>query len=106
MGSIYENFDMELKYKYGGSRAKMGKALEEEERKREEERREKLLEPLERRCSELSVEVVSLMEQNRALEKAGDRMADRIQKWLDGELPGAYILLATYDWKKAKEESK
>ena len=59
-----------------------------------------------KKCSELAIEVVVLMEENGALKKAGNTLSNRITDVLDGIVDESALRDAVSNWEKAKEESK
>lgn len=61
---------------------------------------------LERRCSELSIEVVSAWEQNRALKQAGDEMEHCLSLIIKSYAENIITRDAIKAWQKAKGEAE
>jgi regulator of replication initiation timing len=61
---------------------------------------------LERRLSEMAIEVVALTEENRAIKQAGTRLSNRIIDVLDNIIDESALLDALEKWDIAKEEKQ
>lgn len=59
-----------------------------------------------KKCSELAIEVVVLMEENGALKKAGNTLLNRITDVLDGIVDELALRDAVSNWQEAKGEAE
>lgn len=57
-----------------------------------------------KKCSELAIEVVALLEENGALKKAGNTLSNRITDVLDGIVDESALEEAVRKWEKARGE--
>ena len=106
MGSIYETFDDDLKYKYGGDRQKMWQVLKEEEATREEQKKEAIRKPVKDQLIKIQNINSELMNKIKQLEQAGNRIVKLVSE-VYAMIGGPCILQdAVKEWEKAKEEAE
>lgn len=87
---MYEMFDDELKYKYGGNRQKMQESVEREIEAIEEKNREKIYKPIKDKLTDIENLNARILQKVEVLEKENVELAKQnnelkdIRRWRDG----------------------